>query len=120
VSSKGSILIVETDDLIRDLLEGWLQEAGYAVSFAASDAGPGDRPYQLVIFDVARPRAVVQKVRALESSYKTPVLVLSARFRSGLAGSAEVAGRLGVHRVLPKPFTRTELLRAVEESVASG
>jgi DNA-binding response OmpR family regulator len=32
----GYILIVETDDLIRELLERWLGEAGHAVVAASS------------------------------------------------------------------------------------
>jgi len=34
-----------------------------------------------------------------------------------LAGSADAARRLGVKKVLPKPFTRKELLAAMRESV---
>ena len=42
---------------------------------------------------------------------------MAARFRRGLAGSAEAARRLGVQAVLPKPFTRTELLTAVRAAM---
>ena len=42
------------------------------------------------------------------------------RFRLGLTGSTETARRLGVKKVLPKPFTRAELLAAVRESLESA
>ncbi|TMH29056.1 MAG: hypothetical protein E6H63_07665 [Betaproteobacteria bacterium] len=54
---------------------------------------------------------------SLKGMYAAPILALSARFRRGLAGSVEAARRLGVEKVLPKPFTRKELLAAVRESV---
>jgi len=44
-------------------------------------------------------------------------LLLSARFRQGMGSSSSVARQLGVRNVLPKPFTRDELLSAVGESL---
>ena len=35
MKGKGFIVIQEEDDLIRELLERWLGEAGYAVALAA-------------------------------------------------------------------------------------
>ena len=70
----------------------------------------------LVIADVPDPRSAEALIRSLRE-YAAPILALSARFRCGLAESAEAARRLGVKRVLPKPFTRKELLAAVREGV---
>jgi DNA-binding response OmpR family regulator len=107
VSRKGFVLIHEEDLLIRELLERWLGEAGYTVS-AAGDEGPC-----LVIADVPSPRRAQAHIQSLQAVYAAPILALSGRFRRGLAGSAEAARRLGVKKVLPKPFTRKELLTAV-------
>lgn len=63
----------------------------------------------------AAPQAAVAAMRSLREYAAR--MVLSARFRRGLAGSAKAARRLGVKRVLPKPCTRKELLPAVRESV---
>jgi DNA-binding response OmpR family regulator len=111
VNRKGFVLIHEEDVLIRELLERWLGEAGYAVSTAADE-----RPC-LVIVDVPSPARAQAIIQSLQGVYAAPILVLSARFRRGLAGSAEAARRLGVKRVLPKPFTRQELLSAVTASL---
>lgn len=111
VNRKGFVLILEEDPLIRELLERWLGEAGYAASAA------GDERPSLVIADVpslGRARALIQSLQAV---YAAPVLALSGRFRRGLAGSKEAARRLGVRRVLPKPFTRKELLSAIAASL---
>jgi DNA-binding response OmpR family regulator len=70
----------------------------------------------LVIADVAEPHSAEGFVRSLRE-YAAPILLVSARFRRGLAGSAEAARSMGVKHVLPKPFTREELLAAVRESI---
>jgi DNA-binding response OmpR family regulator len=109
VNRKGFIAIHETDDLIRELLERWLGEAGYSVHPVA-----GESP-RLVIADMPSPDVAPSRIEAMQAVYAAPVLVLSGRFRRGLGGSAEAARRLGVRKVLPKPFTRKELLSAVDE-----
>ena len=106
-------MVLEDDPLIRPLLERWLGEAGYQVAASVADAAA--KPV-LVIVDVPDPQSAEALLRPLRE-YAVPVLVLSARFRRGLAGSAEAARRLGVKKVLPKPFTRKELLAAVSEAV---
>jgi DNA-binding response OmpR family regulator len=111
VKGKGFVVIQEEDDLIRELLERWLGEAGYAVR------GGGAEAPCLVIANVPSPRGAQAFIQGLRAAYAAPILVLSGRFRRGLAGSAEAARRLGVKKVLPKPFTRKELLSAVDASI---
>ena len=114
MSRKGFVLIHDEDVLIRELLERWLGEAGYAVR-ASEDEVPC-----LVIVDLPHPRRAQALIQSLQAVYAAPILVLSGRFRRGLAGSADTARRFGVKRVLPKPFTRKELLAAVAASLESG
>jgi DNA-binding response OmpR family regulator len=112
---KGHILLVEIDDLMRELMERWLGEAGYTVIAAGHGAmhalPPANTPC-LVIVNAANPR-VAQRLVPLLGKYAAPILIVSGRFRGGL--SAEAAHRLGARKVLPKPFTRKELLIAVHE-----
>jgi len=116
VNPKGYVVILEEDAMIHELLERWLREAGYVVTAceAMSDVTP-----TLVIADVPEPQSADALICSLREMYSAPILVLSARFRRGLAGSAEAALRLGVKKVLPKPFTRKELLAAVRKSVTT-
>lgn len=121
MQSKGHILVVEANDLILGLLERWLGEAGYIVVVAAQQRlpqaiGERGRP-QLVIIDVPMPRSAGKIVKSVREGYAGPILLLSARFRRGTGASSDLAHQLGVRKVLPKPFTRDELLSAVEDSI---
>jgi CheY-like chemotaxis protein len=117
VPSRGCIVIVEPDDLIRELLERWLGEVGYqAVTVAKNHVLPVVKP-RLVITDIFEPTSPRNTIEALQAAYAAPILALSARFRRGLGGSSEPAQRLHVAKVLPKPFTRQQLLRAVRETL---
>ena len=121
MSLQGPIVIIEPDDLIRALMVRWLAEAGYRVLAAPKDhnssmdmAGPGTA--SLVIADISDPATATSTIRSLQDAYAAPILALSARFRRGLGFSSEAAQRLHVGKVLPKPFTREELLEAVSET----
>jgi DNA-binding response OmpR family regulator len=119
VQRDGRILIIETDELIRELLERWLSEAGYDVVAQPSSIPANIAAPRLVIANISRPRDAGALVQSLESAYKAPILLMSGRFRRGLAASKNAARELGVRKVLPKPFTREELLAAVDESLAA-
>jgi len=116
VRPRGPIVIHEEDAQIRELLERWLAEAGYPVIGDGAELQPGVAPC-LVIVNVASPSGGEPRIESLRAVYAAPILVLSGRFRRGLGGSTEAARRLGVKKVLPKPFSRKELLAAVRESV---
>ena len=116
MSTKGCILVVEPDDLIRELLERWLGEAGYAVVLSEQDTKGSRVLPQLVIADVSGSDSASTVIGRLRAAYASPILALSARFRRGLGGSMDAAQRLAVCKVLPKPFTREELLAAVHEA----
>jgi DNA-binding response OmpR family regulator len=123
-ASTGYILLAESDDLIRQLLESWLGEAGYTVVARTLRMAAENRTREgvprLIIIDVPNPRAAATTIQALRDVYPSPIIVLSARFRRGLGTSEDVARRLGARKVLPKPFTRGELLIAVSESIETS
>ena len=116
VNTQGRILVLEKDPLIRPLLERWLRDAGWQL---VGEAIAAHETLSLVIADVPDPRAAAALLAQLQV-YSAPILLLSARFRRGLAGSTEAARRLGVRKVLPKPFTRRELLSAVREAMGGN
>lgn len=116
MQQKQRILVVEPDDQILGLLQRWLGEAGYSVF--AETAGSGADPH-LVIVDVPDPHGAEKVVESIRQTHVGAILLVSARFRQGMGSSSSVARQLGVRNVLPKPFTRDELLSAVSESLGS-
>ena len=117
VPTKDCIVIVEPDDLIRELLKRWLAEAGYGVVIADADGQVGAVRPKLVIADVSGADSAKITIKRLRAGHAAPIIALSARFRVGLGGSADAAQQLGVRNVLPKPFTREQLLAAVAEAI---
>ena len=121
MQQNGHILVVEENDLILRLLERWLGEEGYTVVAATSQSlahAVGDvGELELIVIDVPTPRSAEKTIKAVKAVYAGPILLLSARFRRSAGSSISVAHQLGVRNVLPKPFTRDELLSAVSESI---
>lgn len=108
---RDQVVIIETDDLIRDLLTRWLTDARYRVRTNGSSRAAT----ALVIADVPNPGQADAALRELSARYGAPILAISGRFRRDPAASEDAARRLGVAKVLPKPFTCGELLAAVAQ-----
>jgi DNA-binding NtrC family response regulator len=116
-----TILILEEDDLIRGLLKEQLVGAGYDVQLGDPRLAPSARlsedNVELIIADICMPKDQgAERIRALKQVYLgASVIVISGRVCSG--GSAEAARRLGVRKVLSKPFSREDLLDAVRAAI---
>jgi DNA-binding response OmpR family regulator len=110
---RARIALLESDDLIRALVERWLGEAGYAIERVTIDELKRGNGIELIIANVPSPRGAALLIRSLQAAHAAPLLLLSARFQRGGGSSLQVAEQLGVAAVLPKPFTRDELLTAV-------
>ncbi|WP_213957806.1 MULTISPECIES: hypothetical protein [unclassified Variovorax] len=117
MKATGRIAVIEGDDLVRELVRQWLVDAGYFVEAFSTPARMA--AVDLIIADVASPRAAEPLLLQLfQPGRSVPVLLLSARFRTGQGGSVDLADELGVKGVLPKPFTQRQLLAAVRQSLA--
>jgi CheY-like chemotaxis protein len=121
LETMTSIVIIEEDDLMRELLQEWLTAEGYSVREATrSDAAPGDA--DLVIVDLYMPRHTgAEIVRAVQQAYPdASVIAISAQFRPGLGGSQHAARTLGARALIAKPFTCEDLLGAVRAAIGSA
>ena len=117
------ILLVDDDDVIRNLMGMYLQRGGFSV-VKAEDGMTGieffraEKP-DLVVLDVAMPEMsgfeVAKRLRAIEKEEersRTPIIILTAYARSFfLADSTEA----GVDSYLTKPITPDQLLQHIKE-----
>ena len=119
MTTAKDVLIIEDDDLLRDLVAEWMAAAGYGVRVAA-DGGAGlaavdDHPPALVVTDIHMPgiggAAVLAELRRAHPA--VPVIAISAYFRCGVGLTSEGALALGAARALAKPFTRSDMVGAV-------
>jgi len=113
------IVIYEEDDLTRGLLGQWLGEAGYRVHFGMPCGTAFDGPADLVIVNVSKPKhAGAQCIGRIQAAHpQTPLIAISAQFRSGLSAAGATAQALGVQQVIAKPLVRADLLDAVQAMI---
>lgn len=123
--TKAQVLIADDNDDVRELLQEFLEDAGYLVRVAAD----GDEalvrflaePADLVITDMRMPKRnglqVLQAVR--EARPGTPVILLTGQ--SAGENDAEEAERLGAFVCLTKPLKDIHALpRVVAAALAAG
>ena len=111
------ILVIEDDDVMRELMQLSLARSGYEVTVAEDGVRGYDtalflRP-DLIVTDIQMPGAdgihVVRRVRDTPSLERTPILVTTA-FGTG---SATFALQLGANAYEPKPINSQSFLSTV-------
>jgi two-component system cell cycle sensor histidine kinase/response regulator CckA len=123
-SRSGTVLVVEDEVAVRDLVCSILEKAGYRVLRAADGkeaqklASRATVPIDLVLSDVVMPGisgpALVTKLRSQRPDLK--VLLMSGYDRNLIEQLRDSAA---VH-FLPKPFGQAELLLTVEKILAGS
>lgn len=119
------ILIIEDDDLLRDVLAKALEQVGHVV-FQATNGQEGitmfrANPADLVLTDLVMPvQEGVETIQQLRRQNRTlPIIAMSG----GVPNSRlylSIAGGIGAQRVLAKPFTPQRLLEVVNEILPSA
>ncbi|MCK1480395.1 response regulator [Bradyrhizobium sp. 197] len=118
-AERSTILLVEDEDLLREMLEETLVEAGYGVLSAASGEAAAD-----LLVGAPLPRALVTDVNLGRAGIDGWALARLARehdpscailYVSG--GSAHRWASNGVPRsiILPKPFAPAQLVEALSD-----
>ena len=117
--SRGAILLVEDDPMVRRVTQLTLEKAGYRLIQAengeeARDAFEASREeIELLVTDVVMPRlSGVELAKALLSVDPELKILFVSGYSSELDGLDELAG--GRTRLLHKPYSADTLLRAIE------
>jgi two-component system, NtrC family, response regulator HydG len=119
-SARGRILIVEDEEIVRQLLTGLLREEGYAVDSVATgeDALKAlDRElYDLVMLDLNLPGMHGMNVLAAAPALQTDAqfIVMTA---FGSVDNAVEAMKLGAFDYINKPFRTEELLLTLDRAL---
>ncbi|MEV4685639.1 response regulator transcription factor [Streptomyces kurssanovii] len=120
-----SILVVDDDPTVAEVVTGYLERAGFAVDRAAD--GPqalrlaaGRRP-DLVVLDLMLPGMdgleVCRRLRAGEQAAPVPVIMLTAR---GDEDDRILGLEVGADDYVTKPFSPRELVLRVESVLRRG
>ncbi len=121
-----AILIIDDDESLRDALRRTLHKEGYTVV----EAGDGQQglkqlervPVDLVLLDIFMPgKEGLETLRELRRLY--PPLRVIAMSGGGSKGALDVlrwAKLLGARHTLEKPFSREQLLDAVQKELATN
>ncbi|RZL68656.1 MAG: response regulator [Variovorax sp.] len=114
-----TIMIIDEDSAMRELLEEWLLADGYRVVGYPAGKDLRDAGIDLVIIDVPSLRVqgfdTVRK--AQEANPLAEVIGMSTQLGQSLGQHSPAAHSLGVRRLLAKPCGRDELLGAVVEAI---
>ena len=118
---ERSVMIVEDDSALRELLRDALEKRKYTVISAADgrEALAKFRPsvVDLVITDLLRPEEdglmVIMKIREIKPS--TRLIAISGGGMAGPGSYLQMASKLGADAVISKPFLPSELVMKVKE-----
>jgi two-component system phosphate regulon response regulator PhoB len=128
MSTPPSVLVVEDEAALADLLKYNLEKEGYRVSVAADGEEAlvlaEETPPDLIVLDWMLPKAsgveVCRRLRARQETRNTPIVMLTARIEE----SDRVRGLdMGADDYITKPFSMNELLarlRAVMRRIRPG
>jgi two-component system response regulator PilR (NtrC family) len=120
MARKGSILIIDDEEIMREILETLLAREGYSVRVAAGGAEGVELaksvPFDAVIVDVMMPgmdgMAVLEELKKVDD--ELPVIMITA-FAS--VENAIAAMKRGAFDYITKPFKNDEVLVVIRNAV---
>jgi DNA-binding NtrC family response regulator len=119
-STAKSILIVDDEEIIRDFLSEVLED--YQITLAEDGdiaiSRLEERPYDLVITDLRMPKVPGQEVvKFAREKYPNSRVIIISGYSSLSTVSQSVSS--GACAFLSKPFSIKELLKTVDQALAS-
>ncbi len=123
---KAKILLVEDNVALSGVICFNLSRAGYQVTAVGNGREAIDAlqrgHFDLVLSDQQMPKMtgiqLCEHIREMPDHAHTPFILLTAKCME--IDFAKLRQRLGMSAALPKPFSPSELLTSIEESLASS
>ena len=121
MAKKGNVLIVDDEEVMRDVLESLLSQDGYRVDLAKTGeeglAKFGERSYDVVLLDVSMPG--IGGLRTLEELLKLDreaVVIMITAYAT--FDTAIAAWQLGAFNCIRKPFENDQILKMVATGIS--
>jgi DNA-binding NtrC family response regulator len=121
MAKKGNILVVDDEEVMRDVLESLLSSEGYRVDLARTGeeglARLNERTYDAVLLDVSMPGIgglrTLEEILKLDSEAAVLMITAYATFDTAIA-----AWQLGAFNCIRKPFDNQQILKTVAAAIA--
>ncbi len=121
---RKRVLIVEDTDSVQLMVKHWLTGHGYDVDLASDGKEALEQVKvnvpDLVLLDIMMPEmngyAVCRKLREMEQTRKTPVIIITAL---PTAVDSDEGKLSGANEVILKPLNREDLLRRIRSYLGS-
>src|SRR5262245_52385352 len=121
MAKKGNILVVDDEEVMRDVLESLLSQDGYRVDLAKTGeealARLNDRSYDLILLDVSMPGIgglrTLEEVLKLDREAVVIMITAYATFDTAIA-----AWQLGAFNCIRKPFENEHISKTVAAGIA--
>ena len=125
MTNNGCLLVVDDNELNRDMLSRRLRRHGYDADVAVDGQAALDsiarREYDLVLLDIEMPGMtgfeVLERLRKAQSADDLPIVVVSARHASD---AVVTALKLGANDYVTKPIDLPIVLARIEAQLARG
>ena len=121
MAKKGNVLIVDDEEVMRDVLESLVSQDGYRVDLAKTGeeglARFGERSYDVVLLDVSMPG--IGGLRTLEELLKLDreaVVIMITAYAT--FDTAIAAWQLGAFNCIRKPFENEQILKMVATGIS--
>ena len=120
MAKKGSILVVDDEEVMRDVLDSLLTTEGYQVELARSGEEGLDkfqqRPYDLVLLDVSMPGmgglSTLEEILKVDAEAVVVMITAYATFDTAIS-----AMQRGAFTCISKPFDNKEILKLVNSGL---
>lgn len=120
MAKKGNILIVDDEEIMREVLESLLSQEGYRVDLAKTGeeglAKMSDRTYDAILLDVSMPGMgglrTLEEILKIDREAAVIMITAYATFDTAIA-----AWQLGAYNCIRKPFENEQILKTVAAGI---
>ena len=121
MARKGSVLVIDDEEIMREVLESILSQDGYRVELAKTGEEGltkyADRSFDVVLLDVSMPG--IGGIRTLDELLKLdPEAVVIMITAYATFDTAVSAWQLGAFNCIRKPFENEQILRTVASGIS--